>query len=140
MGNVRDEVVVRAEQRGRKIVAAEPRAQSARYDRKTERIIVELTNGCGFAFPARLGEGLEHATDAQLSAVEILGVGYGLRWDALDVDLSLPGLMAGALGTRAYMDRLRASQAGRAKSKLKAAAARRNGQKGGRPRKSVSAR
>jgi hypothetical protein len=82
-----------------------------------------------------MAEGLENASDTELASVEILGSGYGLHWENLDVDLSVPGLLAGLFGTKAYMDRLRASHAGRATSPRKAETARRNGQKGGRPRK-----
>jgi len=63
----------------------------------------------------------------------VLGAGYGLHREALDVDLSIPGLLAGLFGTKAYMAR----HAGRATSPAKAAAARANGAKGGRPRKSA---
>jgi hypothetical protein len=111
----------------------EPRAARARYDRALDRVVVELTNGCSFAFPPRLAQGLEHATADQLAAVEVLGVGSGLHWDALDVDLALPGLLAGLFGTASWMAR----QAGRASSPAKAAAARANGAKGGRPRRSA---
>src|SRR3546814_11474946 len=89
---------------------------------------------CTFAVPSRLAQGLEGATDDQLAAVEILGQGYGLHWEALDADLSVPGLMAGLLGTKAWMAR----RAGQATSAAKAAAARANGAKGGRPRNSVT--
>ena len=65
----------------------------------------------------------------QLSQVEILGAGSGLHWEALDADLSIPGLLAGLFETKAYL----AQQAGRAASPAKAAAARANGTKGGRP-------
>jgi hypothetical protein len=97
------------------------------------RMIVQLTNGCTFTFPPRLAQGLESATAEQLAAVEVLGAGYGLHWEALDVDLSIPGLLAGLFGTKSYMAR----HAGRATSPAKAAAARANGTKGGRPRKSA---
>ena len=96
-------------------------------------MIVELTNGCTFAFPPKLAQGLEAATEEQLSQVEILGTGTGLHWEALDADLSIPGLLAGLFGTKAYM----AQQAGRATSPAKAAAARANGTKGGRPSRSA---
>ena len=112
---------------------SEPRALACRYDAMSKRVIVELTNGCIFAFPAYLGQGLEHASDEQLTQVEILGSGYGLHWEALDADLSVPGLLAGLFGTRAHMAR----QAGRSTSSAKAAAARANGLKGGRPRKTA---
>jgi len=126
-----------AKRRGVKWVATEPRAKAVHYDRKTGRVLVDLENGCTFAFPARIAEGLEHASDADLASLKILGNGYGLHWENLDVDLSVPGLLAGLFGTKAFMDRMRASRAGRATSPLKAEAARRNGRNGGRPRKST---
>lgn len=128
-----------AERRGERSVRNEPRAKRARYDRKTGRILVELTNGCSFAFPARRAQGLVEASDEDLAEVEILGLGLGLHWEQLDVDLSVPGLLAGLFGTKAYMDRERAARAGSATSSAKAAAARRNGTKGGRPRKTAAA-
>ena len=76
---------------------------------------------------------MENATADQLAEVEILGSGSGLHWEALDADLSVPNLLAGLFGTQAYMAR----RAGQATSPAKAAAARTNGAKGGRPRKSV---
>ena len=121
--------------RGKLAQATEPRASKARFDRRRGKVVVELTNGCTFAFPPRLAQGLESATDEQLDQVEILGAGYGLHWEALDVDLSIPDLLAGIFGTRAHMAR----QAGRATSPAKASAARSNGAKGGRPRKRVAA-
>jgi len=120
-----------AAERGRRARASEPRAVAARYDRRLGRVVVDLANGCTFAFPPRLAEGLEAASEDDLVAVEILGPGYGLHWERLDVDLSVPGLLAGLFGTRAHMAR----HAGRATSPAKAAAARANGAKGGRPRK-----
>ena len=131
-------MVAAAERRGQRSLRSEPRARTARYDRRTGRVHVELTNGCTFAFPARNAEGLEHASDAELAQVEILGLGLGLHWERLDVDLSVPGLLAGLFGTKAYMDRRRAARAGAARSAAKAAAARRNGAKG-RPRKPAAA-
>jgi hypothetical protein len=132
MAELTDAQIDAAAERGRIARRTEPRAASARYDRRLGRVIVELTNGCTFTFPPRLAQGLESATADQLAAVEVLGVGYGLHWEALDVDLSIPGLLAGLFGTKAYMAR----QAGRATSPAKAVAARANGAKGGRPRKS----
>ena len=130
MANLTDAEIEAAMERGRRAQQTEPRAASARYDRKRGRVIVDLTNGCTFAFPPRMAQGLESATDDELTTVEILGAGYGLHWEALDTDLSVPGLLAGLFGTKAYMAR----RAGQAKSPAKAAAARANGTKGGRPR------
>jgi len=133
MAELTDAQIDAAAERGRIARHNEPRAASVRYDRRRGRVIVELTNGCTFTFPPRLAQGLESATADQLAAVEVLGAGYGLHWEALDVDLSIPGLLAGLFGTKAYMAR----HAGRVTSPAKAAAARANGAKGGRPRKSA---
>ena len=140
MSNDQGTMIVEAERRGQRSLPTEPRARTVHYDRRTGRIHVDLTNGCSFAFPARGAQGLEHASDADLAQVEILGLGLGLHWDRLDVDLSVPGRLAGVFGTKAYMDRQRAAHAGAVRSPAKAAAARRNGAKGGRPRKAASAR
>lgn len=114
---------------------SEPRALSARYDRRGGKIVVTLSNGCAFSFPPHMAQGLEDASDEQLAPIEILGAGYGLHWEALDVDLSVSGLLAGIFGTKAYMAR----RAGQSTSLAKAAAARANGTKGGRPRKTARA-
>jgi hypothetical protein len=63
--------------------------------------------------------------------VEVSAAGYGLHWESLDLDYTVPGLMNGVFGTAKWM----AAKAGRATSPAKAAAARANGAKGGRPRK-----
>ena len=135
MASITDAQIDAAMERGKQALATEPRAAAARYDAKLDRVIVDLTNGCTFAFPPRLAQGLEQATPDQLAEVEVLGLGYGLHWEAMDVDLSTPGLMAGMFGTSAYMAR----RAGQATSPAKAAAARANGAKGGRPRKVAQA-
>ncbi|MGN7751633.1 DUF2442 domain-containing protein [Sinorhizobium sp. 22678] len=133
MAELTDTQIEAALESGRMARETEPRAASARYDERSGRIVVELTNGCTFAFPPRLAQGLEDGSSDQLAAVEILGQGYGLHWEALDVDLSIPGLLAGIFGTKAYMAR----RAGQVTSPAKAAAARANGAKGGRPRKTA---
>jgi len=133
MADITDVDIDAAIERGKSVRAVEPRAEAARYDRKRNRIVVDLTSGCSFAFPPHLAQGLEGATGAQLAQVEILGAGYGLHWEALDADLSVPGLLAGIFGTKSYM----AGLAGRISSPAKSEAARRNGAKGGRPRKAA---
>jgi len=133
MAELTDAEIDVALERGRVASVVEPRAAAARYDRGQGRVIIDLTNGCTFSFPPRLGQGLETATEDQLAQVEVFGAGYGLHWEALDADLSVPGLLAGLLGTKAYMAR----RAGQATSPAKAAAARANGARGGWPRKVV---
>lgn len=124
-----------AEARGRELMDTAMRATEARYDRATGRVTIDLANGCVYAFPAQLVQDLNGATDDQLAGVEVDGLGFNLHWPALDADLYVPALVSGVFGTRAWMTRELARRAGQATSPAKAAAARANGTKGGRPRK-----
>lgn len=90
-------------ERGRAVRTSEPRATSVRYEPSSGRIIIELVNGCTFAFPARLVQGLAQADEDRIAQVELLGAGYGLHWEAVDVDLSIAGALNGVFGTAAYM-------------------------------------
>jgi len=91
-------------------VEHEPRALSARFDRKRGRIVVELNNGCTFAFPARKVQGLADATAAELAEIELLGGGYGLHWPRPNASLRVEGALAGIFGSRKWMERLAASE------------------------------
>jgi hypothetical protein len=126
-----------AEARGQDLMTTAVRAAEARYDHATGRVTLELTNGCAYAFPAQLVEDLSGATDDQLADVEVDGLGFNLHWPALDADLYVPTLVSGMFGTRDWMTRELARHAGQATSPAKAAAARANGAKGGRPRKAA---
>ncbi len=108
MVELSDEQYEAAIERGRVVFETEPHAMSVRHDLKSGMTVVELYNGCTFAFPPRRLQGLEQATDAQLSEVEVAGQGYGLHWESLDVDYTVPGLMAGRFGSPAFMERERA--------------------------------
>ena len=135
MAELTDAQLRRAEARGRRMLETAPRANMAHYDTITRRIVVDLVNGCAYAFPTDHVEELRGASDDALAEVEVDGAGFNLHWPRLDVDLYVPALVAGIFGTRAWMAGELARIAGRTKSPNKAAAARANGAKGGRPRK-----
>jgi len=126
-----------AEARGQELIETVVRAADAHYDCETGRVTIDLTNGCAYAFPAQLVQDLNGATDDQLAGIEVDGLGFNLHWPALDADLYVPALVSGMFGTRAWMTRELARHAGQATSPAKAAAARANGAKGGRPRKAA---
>ncbi len=119
--------------RGHIMEATMPHAVSASYDQESKRIIVDLTNGSTFAFFPQYLQDMEHGTPEQFAEVEVLGSGYGLHWESLDVDFTVPGLLNGIFGTAKWM----AQKAGQTTSPAKAAAARANGAKGGRPKKAA---
>lgn len=132
---VTDEQLEAAEARGKALTETEPRAKAVRYNRETGRVTVDLVNGCSYIFPADMAEELSGAGHDDLAQVEVDGVGFNLHWPGLDVDLYVPALVAGVFGTRAWMNKALARQAGQATSGAKAEAARANGRKGGRPKK-----
>ena len=123
------------EARGQAMLETEPGAVTARYNRKTGRVTVDLMNGCSYVFPSGLVQDLSEGNPEDLTDVEVDGMGFNLHWPKLDVDLYIPALVAGIFGTQNWMRKALARQAGRSTSAAKTAAARLNGRKGGRPRK-----
>jgi len=103
MVNVTDEELDAARERARIADETEPRAKSARYDQQTGLLIIDLKNGSRFTVPAELLQGLEAASHADRAKLELWGDGYALSWEDLDVDFTVPGLLAGRFGTAAFM-------------------------------------
>lgn len=101
-----DQEYERAKKAAARADRSEPRAKSARYDRRTNRVVVELRNGATFIFPAELAEGLAGASPKDLAEVRVTPSGSGLRWPSLDADFSLPSLLAGEFGSKSWMTKL----------------------------------
>jgi hypothetical protein len=114
-------------------------AVSAHYERRSGRVVVELNTGVQLAFPAKLAEGLSDAKPESLTEIEITPTGLGLHWPKLDADVYVPALLQGVFGSKNWMAQQLGSNGGRARTEAKAAAARVNGHKGGRPRKPAAA-
>ena len=115
----------------------EPRATNVAYNPRLKRIVVDLANGSTFIFPPALAQGLSDAETKELKNVAITPSGEGLRWESLDVDLSLTSLLTGIFGNRAWMSEL-GRRGGKSTSELKSAASRVNGRKGGRPSRKLA--
>ena len=75
-------------------------AMAARYDAAAERLIVTIHNGVELAIPVHLVEELAGADPADLAEIEISPAGLGLHWPRIDADVYVPGLLAGAFGSR----------------------------------------
>lgn len=108
-------------------------AVAARYDRRRARIVVRLASGIELTFPPHMVEGLADASADDLSDIEVSSTGLGLHWPRLDADVYVPALLEGVLGSRRWVAQQLGAAGGISKSEAKAAAARENGKKGGRP-------
>ena len=58
-------------------------------------IYIELTDGRIIGFPADRFKILSKATEKQLKEVSLRLNGFALRWESLDEDITVPGIVAG---------------------------------------------
>lgn len=126
-----------AVERGRQARAAGLLAEKASYDAAHERILLTLTTGVLVGIPisgTSLGKYLAKATPVERKAVTLTPTGSGVSWRALDVDLSVEGLLFETFGRMPFAQAL-GRLGGQAKSSTKARSSRANGALGGRPRK-----
>ena len=121
----------------RRFAVSDRRVLRAEYERKPDLITLHLDDGIRVAIPRTKLEGLQVADAGKLAKIDVLGHGTGLRWPLLDVDHYVPGLLNRVFGTSRWMAEL-GRRGGSAVSKRKAAAARANGKKGGRPKQKVA--
>ena len=71
----------------------EAKATGLRFARG--RLILELNDGREVSVPLRRYPTLLRARPAQRAAWRLIGRGVGFHWDALDLDLSVRGLVSG---------------------------------------------
>lgn len=113
------------------------RAAKAFYDAINDLVMIETTRGFRWGIPRHRIAPLATASPEELKQLTISPSGDGLHWEALDVHLSVPGLLVDALGAGTLAKEL-ARRGGQSTSDAKADAARRNGAKGGRPKSQSS--
>lgn len=105
-----------------------PRAISARFDRRTHRVVVALDTGLDLRFDPRRVKGLEAAAGDDLMGVSVEGVGSTLHFPRLDADYTVSRLLEGFLGPLDWTKRER-----------RASTSRENGKRGGRPKRETDA-
>jgi hypothetical protein len=110
----------------------------ARYDSDGDAIYLKFSGGGSMSIPRWIVPGLERAAESKIEAIVVSAAGDALSWPSLDVDIYIPGLVERAFGTRLFAAST-GRRGGRRRTKAKAAAAKANGAKGGRPRKRLTA-
>jgi hypothetical protein len=116
-----------------------PRAESAHYDAGRNRVIICLTTGVEIGLAPRDVEGLQDASVDDLKTIEVEAFGLGIHFPKLDADLYVPALLEGILRSKRWMAARLDAAGGRTGSPAKAAASRKNGKRGARPRKIAAA-
>ncbi|WP_426000782.1 DUF2442 domain-containing protein [Caulobacter sp. DWR1-3-2b1] len=117
----------RSAQRGKRVYAT-PRATSARFDKRSGKVVVSLDTGIDFSFDPRRAHGLGDAAPEDFMGVSIEGVGSTLHFPRLDADFTVSRLLEGFLGPMDWT-----------KKEARANASRANGKRGGRPRREFAA-
>ena len=74
-------------------ISLEPAAVRAWTEGRT--IFIELHDGRIIGFPADRFSRLAAATEDQLKEVSVEVNGFALRWEELDEDITVPGILAG---------------------------------------------
>jgi len=76
-----------------KEISVEPAAIRAWAEGR--RIFIELTDSRIISFPADRFKRLKSASDEQLKQITVCLNGYALRWEDIDEDITVPGIVAG---------------------------------------------
>jgi hypothetical protein len=117
----------------------EPAAEAITFEPQTRRFTLRLVGGTVVDFSADVLWELQGATAEQLAQAQLVPSGSTLTWPDLDADISVAGLVLDLLASPEWRRVLRRSVArelAATRSPARAAAARANGKRGGRPRKS----
>lgn len=110
-----------------------PRAEAAFYDRDDDVLVIEFNNGASVDVPRKLLPELRGASPDDLAEVELMPGGSALHWENLDVDFSVAAIISSVILSPQTGMSVLARAGGSTTSEAKAAAARINGLKGGRP-------
>ena len=119
-----------AKRRGEELREAFPQAISAHYDRKSGRVVINLSSKLTLSFSPHDAQGLEDAKPSELEEIEITPSGFGIHFPRLDADLYVPGLLEGFLGSTKWMAARMGQMGGQSRSRAKKAASRANGRLG----------
>lgn len=115
-----------------------PKAIAAHYDRRLARVVIDLNSGLSIMFRAADTEELGEASMRDLSLIEVSPSGLGIHFPRLDVDLYVPSILQGILGSPRFMAAQLGKRGGSVTSASKSKAARANGKLGGRPKKKTA--
>ena len=98
--------VAEATRLGEEELRTQPWASTARYDRRTRRLVVKLNKGAILSVPVNLVPELKDLADKDLASVGVLPPGFYLDWEHLDIQVSIAWLLTGMYGDHAVMSHI----------------------------------
>lgn len=79
-------------------------ARAAWHDKSSNRLHIELNSGMEISISPSLIEGLQYATAADMSQIEITPCGLGLHFPRIDADILILPLLSGVFGSKKWMN------------------------------------
>ncbi|MEL6232653.1 MAG: DUF2442 domain-containing protein [Cyanobacteria bacterium J06627_3] len=104
--DISDAELLTAQERGQWSLKHEHHALEAWYELSDRTLHIKSTLAAHIILPVDHLQGLQGASDQDLAAVEILGLGSGLHWESLDADLGVHSLFCGTYGSKKWMAQL----------------------------------
>lgn len=126
--------LARAVEAGEHRMAAEFRAADVRFNETRNVIELTMIDGWGLFFRYTDIEEFRDVSPEDMKKLEISPAGMGLELDALDIHVSIHGLVTAFISPH-LMAKSLGRRGGETKSPAKKQSARKNGKKGGRPKK-----
>lgn len=132
-----DEQIARGKELYKKEAGTQPVAVRFSFDQRSRILSIRAKDGSGIDVPVYKLKELRDASANDIQKGYITNEGDAIHWDGLNAHYTVAGLAANIFGTQEWMREL-GRIGGKQTSAAKATAARLNGQKGGRPSRTLS--
>jgi len=96
----------KAKELGKKELAELPKIIKLSLDKQNRRLVFDLTNSVVLIVPADLLQGLQNASENDLTAVEFWDEGLMVYWKNLDVAFQTSSLLLGIFGTKRWLSEI----------------------------------
>ncbi len=97
---------IKAKELGKKELAELPKIMKLSLDKQNRRLVFDLTNSVTLIVPADLLQGLQNASENDLTAVEFWDEGLMVYWKNLDVAFQTSSLLLGIFGTKRWLSEI----------------------------------
>ncbi len=105
MTGITDDSFIAAQKRALKKSENGQTARAAWHDKSSNRLHIELNSGMEISISPSLIEGLQYATAADMSQIEITPGGLGLHFPRIDAHILIPSLLKGVFGGEKWMNK-----------------------------------